>query len=93
MDSKKLEELTREMFGDKAKKLSLNDLEGVSGGVIEEDQVEGLKSWLSFAKSSGATKEQCVTFAPLYLPQINKMYPNVTLVDIRDFINTYYESV
>ena len=93
MDDKKLEELTREVFAEKAKKLSPDDLEGVTGGVIEEDQIEDLKAWLALAKSSGASKIQCITLAPMYLPQIQEMYPDITLEDVRAFINTYYASV
>ena len=47
--------------------------------MIEENQVEGLKTWLAYFKSMGASQTVCLTFAPMYLPQIQEMYPNVTL--------------
>lgn len=46
--------------------------------MIEENQVEGLKTWLAYVKSMGASQTVCLTFAPMYLPQIQEMYPNVT---------------
>ncbi len=72
--------------------LSLDDLMGVAGGVIEENDVSSLTGWLNVIKAAapGLTKEQAKAAAPAYLPQLKEMYPNITLEDVQDFIDANF---
>ncbi len=72
--------------------LSLDDLMGVAGGVIEQQDVPSLMGWLSVIKAGapGLTKEEVKAKVPAYLSQLQQMYPNITQKDVEDFIDANF---
>lgn len=89
----KTEDLVRKMFSKEAVTLSLNDLEGVAGGVITEEQA-ALGRWgLGEAKKQGMSMDDVLKLVPAYYNMFHSMYPDITMQEAIDFIKANWNSL
>lgn len=73
--------------------LDLDQLNGVTGGVITDSQKATLNSVLKMAKGSGMSLENVMGMIPGYFDSLHNMYPNVTLEEIQDYVTETWETI
>jgi len=74
-------------------KLSNEQLEKVTGGVITAQQQSMLNNVLKQAKASGISKEEVLSLVPSYYNALHNQYPNVTLAELQAYINENWDKL
>lgn len=80
-------------FGDMAFELTPDQLEGISGGSYTAEQAAQLSGYLRMAKNAGMTKEQVLAMVPGLFASLSAQYPDVTMQEVTDYINSHWDSL
>ena len=90
MANSKAEEIVRRMLSGEVQELELKDLEGVSGGAITASE-ESLLVWgIKLAKQNNLSVQDILDFIPQYYDTYHRLYPNVTVEDVTDYLNKHW---
>ena len=80
-------------FVDGAAELSLEDLDGVAGGVMTKMQEKMLGWAVGDAKADGKTLNEVILSLPDLFEKYSSMYPNVTLDEVEDWIRANWDNL
>ena len=93
MENNKAEEIVKKMFSGEAVELSLDDLNGVAGGVITKAEESQLRWGLGEAKKANLSMDDVLALVPSYYDLLHPSHPNVTQQEVIDYIRNNWSSI
>ena len=75
------------------KELSMNELDNVAGGTLNNFQKSFLKSKIAEEKRNGKSKAEIKAMVPGLYAQYGSSFPGVTEKDLYDYIDEVYDTV
>lgn len=93
MENINKEELFKQMFSDAPAELSVEDLEGVAGGVITPEGEAKLRWGLGIAKSQGLTMKEVIDLVPTYYNIFHSQFPDTTAEEAIDLIEKIWDTI
>lgn len=81
------------MFGENGSELSLNELEGVSGGKITQSVKDQIIAGIKLAKSQGMSLNELLGYIPTYWSLLGAAHPETTQAEVTAFIKNNWKKV